>query len=495
TEPPPADIGDRYALAGRVVSMDPDVAVLAAGLVYIEGETIAEVVPEGEPAPPGFEDAPVLDTAGTIYPGLIDLANHSAYSAHPMWMMTRRYRDRDHWPRVVQYQGRVTQPSQRLAKVAEALVRFAEAKLLVGGVTSGMRPGRFTIGDPAVRQIRRPNHPMLPEVTVRVAPLDERSLDRLPEQLAKRRMLANTAQGIDSERARRELLRVLDVDIDLPPGLALVGCSAARDDDYARMADRGLALVWTPLSDLVLYGGTIDVGAAGDRRVVMGLGSTWPVTGSKNLLGELKAAWATNRWWGEPFDERRLVAMATIDAASILGWDSALGSVAPGKLADLVVVDGRGGDPHDHLIMATEASIELVVVGGRPRYGRPDWLRRCGVDAEPWTVGSTTRAVARADGLPTLAESIEPVAAALAEFGLEPDPLTVDDDPRFFDHLNRQPNIPDEVLSDLLVAYGEWSGRPTAVPARVSRAQPFYGFLPREGPSMRRFEALPPMER
>lgn len=37
------------------------------------------------PPPAGFGDALKLDTAGTIYPGLIDLHNHIAYNTLSVW--------------------------------------------------------------------------------------------------------------------------------------------------------------------------------------------------------------------------------------------------------------------------------------------------------------------------------------------------------------------------------------------------------------------------
>ena len=50
-------------------------------------------------------------------------------------------------------------------------------------------------------------------------------------------------------------------------------------------------MIWSPLSNLLLYGGTAHVDAAREAGVTIGLGSDWSPTGSKNLLGELKVAW------------------------------------------------------------------------------------------------------------------------------------------------------------------------------------------------------------
>ncbi len=57
------------------------------------------------------------------------------------------------------------------------------------------------------------------------------------------------------------------------------------------------------------------------------------------------------------FSDRDLVAMATRDAASILGWSKVLGSIRPGARADLIVLDGTSTDPYKALVDATETAI------------------------------------------------------------------------------------------------------------------------------------------
>ena len=99
-------------------------------------------------------------------------------------------------------------------------------------------------------------------------------------------------------------------------------------------------MVWSPMSNLLLYGATSRVKSARDNGVRIGLGSDWAVSGSKNLLGELKVARLASDEMDTGFSDRDLVAMATRDAAAILGWQQRLGSLRPGARADLIVLDG-----------------------------------------------------------------------------------------------------------------------------------------------------------
>ena len=157
-------------------------------------------------------------------------------------------------------------------------------------------------------------------------------------------------------------------------------------EDFDVLAAHGGAMIWSPLSNLLLYGATARVDAAKQAGVRIGLGSDWSPSGSKNLLGELKVAWLySQHMLGGLFGARDLVAMATRDAAAIIKWHKALGALEPGKRADVVVIDGKQGDPYEALIKAKETSIRLVMINGVARYGVPapdGRARRGGRDAE-----------------------------------------------------------------------------------------------------------------
>ena len=158
--------------------------------------------------------------------------------------------------------------------------------------------------------------------------------------------------------------------------LCAIHCTALDADGFRLLADGGATMVWSPLSNYLLYGETADIAAAKASGVPMSLGSDWAPSGSKNLLGELKVAWLASREHGDVFTPRELVEMITSNPARALKWDGLLGSVEPGKLADLVVVDGRDDDPYEQLVGARESSITLVVIGGVPRLGQARFMGR-----------------------------------------------------------------------------------------------------------------------
>jgi hypothetical protein len=144
----------------------------------------------------------------------------------------------------------------------------------------------------------------------------------------------------------------------------------------------GGSMVWSPLSNLLLYGKTADIAAAMRHGVPIALGSDWSPSGSKNLLGELKVARLAAADLGVDLTDRDLVAMATRTPAKMLGWDAHLGTLEAGRRADLVVIHGAKGDPYSTLVDADESGIDLVVINGIPRAGRPGLMKT--------TLGGTT---------------------------------------------------------------------------------------------------------
>jgi hypothetical protein len=85
------------------------------------------------------------------------------------------------------------------------------------------------------------------------------------------------------------------------------------------------------------------------------------------------------------------VALATRNAAEILKWDHAIGSIEKGKRADLTVWSGKHTDPYGALIKSQETDLKLVVINGIPRYGDPTLMKKLGVGGESVKIGSHTR--------------------------------------------------------------------------------------------------------
>ncbi|MDP9187841.1 MAG: amidohydrolase family protein, partial [Actinomycetota bacterium] len=84
---------------------------------------------------------------------------------------------------------------------------------------------------------------------------------------------------------------------------------------------------------------------------------------------ELKVARRSLQGQGLDPSARRLVEMVTSGSASIAGLDDKLGSLRPGRPADLVVFERREADPWENVVRAEPAWVELVMIDGDLAYG------------------------------------------------------------------------------------------------------------------------------
>jgi hypothetical protein len=136
------------------------------------------------------------------------------------------------------------------------------------------------------------------------------------------------------------------------------------------MSQHGTSLVWSPRSNLELYGETADIAAALDAGVEIALAPDWAVTGSSNMLNELKVAalWNSERLGGRLTD-KQLVEMATSVPAHIAGIDDEVGAIKVGLRADLVVINGNHNNPYKSVIDATARNVDLVFINGVALYG------------------------------------------------------------------------------------------------------------------------------
>jgi len=391
--------GPAYGIDGRVVTMNDDHDVLASATLWIEGGVIRAVTASDAARPAGFDAAPLVRTGGTIYPGMIELHNHLPYDILRMWDVPELYGNRSQWGRHSQYRTLVSGPMNVLGRTAgfiEAIVRYVEVKAIVAGVTTSQGIALFSNANTRryhrglVRNVEDTDDAELPEADTRVADVDDAAsfLTRLQRG---KTVILHLAEGVD-DGARRHFQALQTQDGRWAISDRLIGIHAAglTDADMGTFASHGGAMVWSPSSNLMLYGETAALAAARHEGVTVALGSDWSPTGSKNLLRELQVARAVADARDLAITDRDLVDMVTRNPARALRWNDALGSLAPGRRADLLVLSGKQGDPYHRLLQATERSVVLVAVNGVIRYGQPRYLP---AGAEQLAVAGSRRAL------------------------------------------------------------------------------------------------------
>jgi 5-methylthioadenosine/S-adenosylhomocysteine deaminase len=395
-------------LAGRIVPLARRGDDVVDGRVFIGDDGRVVAVRKGRSsAPAGFAGVPTVDTSGVIYPGLIDLHGHTAYNTLPLWTEPRR---REPWlhhnswtgSTATTYHSDVVWPAGVLGYAAgPALLAFIALKALVGGTTSI----QGSVTKPKL------SAPFLVRVVENEAtgphpdPIRTRTLTTTdPGPLVPYVRGMNDGQGFIYHCAEGQPDSVVTKEYDalataqgLVENLIAIHCNALDGSDFARWSPRPGTLVWSPFSNLWLYGQTTDVVAARDAGLRLALGSDWAPSGTKHVLGELKVAdlWNRSRLGGA-FTERELVEMVTANPGDALAgpWSVPVGRLIEGALGDVIVVSDRDADPWRNLITATEHDVDLVVVGGRPRYGRRELMEAAGADPlQSLTIAGERRAV------------------------------------------------------------------------------------------------------
>jgi hypothetical protein len=291
--------------------------------------------------------------------------------------------------------------------LVSALVRYVECKCLMGGVTTsqGIRLAsnagiqRFYRG--IVRNVEQTDEPDLSEAQARIPDIAAKDARAFLGRLQKEDscFLLHVSEGVTApdvvtSPARRHFLalEVAPNQWAINDRLTAIHAAGLLPEDFEVLAGHQGNMVWSPLSNLLLYGETARVKAARGAGVPIGLGADWSPSGSKNLLGELKVAFLYDQHaLNGLFGARALVAMATCEAARILKWQHALGTIEATKRADLLVVEGAAGDPYDALIRAKETSIRLVVINGVARYGAPEVMALLAPSDQTVRVGGQTR--------------------------------------------------------------------------------------------------------
>jgi 5-methylthioadenosine/S-adenosylhomocysteine deaminase len=416
----------RYALLGDVVT---PTGVLPRGYVVVDAEQIAEVRPSWMGAPLGV---PVRDVEGLIFPGLIDGHNHVEYNHIPLADLGKRYTNRDQWPNAVKYQRLVKDPKNAVtaAGLKCQALKHGEARALVGGTTAIQGTPETACVRPLVRNLEQTNF-CQDRIKQNVLGIDgfDRAYggkpsvaDQVKAELAANKLdtfVVHAGEGIDEHvRAEWPMLQELGL---ASPALVMIHATAFGPAEMQHAAAAHASIVWSPLSNLLLYGSTTNVPAALDAGVLVSLGSDWSPSGSANVLGELKVADRVNRrLWNGRITDAQLVDMVTINAARAYHLDHRIGSIVPGKAADLLVVRKRDGvSAYRSLIDAQPADVLLVTISGDPLFGvaaTMDALGKSG-DYEVIDACGAPRAIdvtVTAKDVPRGSESLSSIESSLA---------------------------------------------------------------------------------
>ncbi len=410
--PTPTGNGALLIDGGTVVVMDAPGTVLEGGAVLVEGERIARLLAPGDPRP---SDATVLDATGhLVIPGLVNVHGHAAMSLLrgfaddlPLttWLEERIFPaeaalvspDFVYWGTLLSCVEMLKSGTTTFADMyyfrddgaraaIDAGIRAALGPHVIGFPAPDFPTPAASLADAAAFMERYRDHPtLIPAVAAHS--LYTTSL----EDVAAAVRLANDHGApfqIHVAEDAEELATVggltgmgtveaLESIGALRPGTVLAHSVHLSDEDIARIAASGAGIAHNPESNMKLgISRAAPVAAALAAGIPVGLGTDGPASNNDlDLFDEMDAAAKLHKFAaGDPtaLPARTVFRLATMGGARVLGLEREIGSLEPGKRADVVLVDTRRAglaplyDVYSHLVYATRGSdVATVLVNGR----------------------------------------------------------------------------------------------------------------------------------
>ncbi|MBX7196706.1 MAG: amidohydrolase family protein [Sandaracinaceae bacterium] len=386
---------------------------LVPGEVLVVGNTI-QCVAASCASHPMAADATIVNTNSTISPGLIDGHNHATYDFLPEWVAGSLFDSRYDWRGDAAYSAHISPESDggtRGEMVCPA-TKWAELRSIVHGTTTiqGQSPRQACVD----RLARNADHYHgLPSRTntsfgtsiagpcegtvgsaTATAMNDTWRMARIADWVAGdvTRLAVHMGEGVRGMGATRtnvlreydcyrgqatggtsgdHMIDLLENDAGMPYGTAYfihgTALTAAQIDEAA--AD-GAFFIWSPSSNMILYGATTDIGHMIDVGAVVGIGPDWTVSGEDDVLGEMRFGYEYGRGEGiASLTPERLWLMATRDGARAVDLDADIGTIEVGKRADLVVFGRVSSDPYRAVLDSHSSDIRLVLIDGAGYYG------------------------------------------------------------------------------------------------------------------------------
>ncbi len=188
----------------------------------------------------------------------------------------------------------------------------------------------------------------------------------------------HVGEGIDG-RAQNELRCIEGV---LPgaahwlsPRVALVHAIAVDAIDAERIAQANASVVWSPRSNLALYGNTAPIPLLTRLGVSVALGTDWIPTGSATIPREMQCArHMSETYWNTAIADQDLWWMVTGAAAKAAGQPT-LGVLREGGSADIALFAIPDGRPYN-IADRTAEHTRLVLRGGKPIFGDTEIVKQ-----------------------------------------------------------------------------------------------------------------------
>jgi len=356
----------------RATALLPRTAVPDAEVVF--SASTGEIVCADEDcgSVTGYAEATIL-CGDVVLPAFVDPHNHMQYNVLGPWPHGRTWENRYEWRGDGDYWDYTDLVD--LVSTCDAM-RWAELRAILTGSSA---VAGSSMDDCAATLARNLDEGYTyhylsgydPEVRTNDPETDYEDLEEWARDLDDGHISAyipHCAEGLYGT-VRSEFQPLIEAGL-LRPETALVHGTDLDPAQLTLMGVTGTHLVWSPQTNIDLYGRTADVTTAKHLDVPIALGPDWTLSGTAGQLFELQCADRLNREaYHGAFCLSDLVAMATEGAAGAVGLDGVLGELAAGARADLLLLSGDRLAPWTTVLTADQTQVQLVTVDGAPLYG------------------------------------------------------------------------------------------------------------------------------
>ncbi len=319
-------------------------------------------------------------TNAVVSPGLINSHDHTEYdNAAPVPHGTTRWDHRDGWRTGAGGEPKLNTPS---STTDPKLLALAELRFVMGGATS-------VVGSGGIHGFLR-NLAAYPDTTLTEGltgptvffdtfPLGDQNGTELtsgcayPSPRSAGSAFASggayaphVGEGVNLA-AENELTCVAGSLGLLNAHTAVIHGVGLNATDIQKIATAKAKLIWSPRSNIDLYGNTASV-TEYKPCDVMALGTDWLASGSMNMLRELACADSFNqKYIAKALSDQDLFDMVTINGAIAASYQNEIGDLKAGLQGDIAVFGG--GSDYRAVIDAGVEDVLLVLRGGKPLYG------------------------------------------------------------------------------------------------------------------------------
>lgn len=179
------------------------------------------------------------------------------------------------------------------------------------------------------------------------------------------------------------LIRELSDQGLLKDDMTFVHANMYSENDFRLMAQAGAHVSSSPESEIQMDFGNIPLAAMLEAGLKPTVSLDTPSTSSGDLFSQLRMLMQTQRFWSQeqaraagtpaqalPYTLAEALAYVTTNAAESLGLGDVIGSLTPGKQADLVLLSNTDlniflGNPQDMVIQAHPGNVDTVIIAGR----------------------------------------------------------------------------------------------------------------------------------